>query len=58
MLSQSHPIYLSQLRTTFEMTKGGTDVNLLYLTMISIAVLCLQTLTGESNQHDLLWTWC
>ncbi|PPQ62840.1 hypothetical protein CVT24_000534 [Panaeolus cyanescens] len=46
MLSQSHPTYLSQLRTTFAGSKSGTDKNLLYLTVVSIAVLCLQPLTG------------
>lgn len=46
MLSQSHPIYLAQLRSTFESTKGRTDVNLLYLTIISIAALCVQPLIG------------
>jgi len=46
MLSQSHPTYLAQLRSMFETTKGGTDTNLLYLTVVSISVLCLQTLIG------------
>ncbi|KAF9040578.1 hypothetical protein BJ165DRAFT_1549223 [Panaeolus papilionaceus] len=46
MLSQSHPTYLSQLRTTFAGSKAGTDKNLLYLTVVSIAVLCIQPLTG------------
>ena len=46
MLSQSHPIYLAQLRSMFENTKCRTDMNLLYLTIVSIAVLCLQPLTG------------
>jgi len=46
MLSQSHPTYLAHLRATVETTKNGTDMNLLYLSMVSIAVLCLQTLTG------------
>ena len=46
MLSQSHPIYLAQLRTMFEKAKCRTDINLLYLTIISIASLCLQPLIG------------
>lgn len=46
MLSQSHPIYLAQLRSMFEKTKCRTDMNLLYLTIISIASMCLQPLIG------------
>jgi len=46
MLSQSHPIYLSQLRTTVAVTKSGTDKALIFLTVVSIAVLCIQTLIG------------
>lgn len=47
MLSQSHPTYLSQLRTTFAATKSGADKSLIYLTTVSIAVLCIQTILGE-----------
>ncbi|KAJ7596996.1 hypothetical protein C8J56DRAFT_303871 [Mycena floridula] len=46
MLSQSHPIYLAQLRTTVAVTKSGTDKALIFLTITSIAVLCIQTLVG------------
>ncbi|KAF8642334.1 hypothetical protein AX16_009603 [Volvariella volvacea WC 439] len=60
MLSQSHPAYLSQLRTRSAAARSGTDKALLYLTAVSIAVLCLQTLLGSfslnvhvpSNCHD------
>lgn len=47
MLSESHPTYLAQLRTTFATTKAGTDKSLIYLTTVSIAVLCVQTILGE-----------
>ncbi|KAF8898788.1 hypothetical protein BD779DRAFT_1485544 [Infundibulicybe gibba] len=47
MLSESHPTYLSQLRTTVALTKSGTDKALIFLTIVSIAVLCIQTLIGS-----------
>ncbi|KAK0456915.1 hypothetical protein EV421DRAFT_1755582 [Armillaria borealis] len=46
MLSQSHPIYLSQLRTSVALTKAGTDKALIVLTVVSIGVLCIQPLIG------------
>ncbi|KAK0245375.1 hypothetical protein EDD85DRAFT_800728 [Armillaria nabsnona] len=46
MLSQSHPIYLSQLRTSVALTKSGTDKALIVLTVVSIGVLCIQPLIG------------
>ncbi|KDR84946.1 hypothetical protein GALMADRAFT_1322166 [Galerina marginata CBS 339.88] len=46
MLSQSHPTYLAQLRSMTETAKGGADMKLLYLTVLTVSVLCLQTLTG------------
>ncbi|KAK0506491.1 hypothetical protein EDD18DRAFT_1123644 [Armillaria luteobubalina] len=46
MLSQSHPIYLSQLRTSVALTKSGTDKALIVLTVVSIGVLCIQALIG------------
>ncbi|KAF9457059.1 hypothetical protein BDZ94DRAFT_285980 [Collybia nuda] len=46
MLSQSHPTYLSQLRTVVALTKNGTDKAIIYLTVVSVAVLCVQTLIG------------
>lgn len=47
MLSQSHPAYLSQLRTIFATSKSGTDKSLVYLTSVSIAVLCVQLVLGK-----------
>ncbi|KAJ7783743.1 hypothetical protein DFH07DRAFT_935292 [Mycena maculata] len=46
MLSQSHPLYISHVRTTVSMTKGDTDKALMFLSILSIAVLCIQTLIG------------
>lgn len=53
VLSQSHPSYLSSLRTTVARSKGSTDKGLLYLTVVSIAVLCCQTTIGifSMNVH-------
>lgn len=48
MLSQSHPVYLLQLRTSVALTKQATDKSIIFLTVVSIAVLCIQTLIGES----------
>lgn len=49
MLSQSHPVYLSHLRTTVAITKAGADKALIYLTVCSIGVLCIQTLIGTCH---------
>ncbi|KAG6842240.1 hypothetical protein C0991_000210 [Blastosporella zonata] len=49
MLSQSHPTYLSQLRTGVALTKRGTDMSVLYLTTVSLAVVCIQTLIGTMS---------
>ncbi|TFK30406.1 hypothetical protein FA15DRAFT_662361 [Coprinopsis marcescibilis] len=59
MLSESHPSYLSQLRVTVARTKGGSDKSFVYLTVLTIAVLCCQTTIGlfsmnihvPSNEH-------
>jgi len=51
MLSQSHPTYLSQLRTNFAATKSGTDKSLIYLTTVTIAVLCIQTVIGSFSMN-------
>ncbi|TFK41201.1 hypothetical protein BDQ12DRAFT_664050 [Crucibulum laeve] len=60
MLSQSHPTYLAQLRASFATTKSGKDMALIYLTVVTVAVLCVQTLIGlfsvnitiPSNERD------
>ncbi|KAJ6575072.1 hypothetical protein B0H19DRAFT_1127021 [Mycena capillaripes] len=46
MLSQSHPLYISHIRTTIAITKGGSDKALIFLSSVSIGVLCIQTLIG------------
>ena len=46
MLSQSHPTYLSQLRTSVSKAKAGSDKAVVSLTIISLGVLCVQTLIG------------
>ncbi|KAF7339502.1 hypothetical protein MSAN_02164600 [Mycena sanguinolenta] len=49
MLSQSHPLYISHVRTTVAISKGGSDKALLFLSAVSIAVLCIQTLIGACS---------
>ncbi|KAJ7125622.1 hypothetical protein C8R43DRAFT_898190 [Mycena crocata] len=44
MLSHSHPLYISHVRATVAITKGGSDKALIFLSSVSIAVLCVQTL--------------
>jgi len=46
MLSQSHPLYISHIRATVAITKGGSDKALIFLSAVSIGVLCIQTLIG------------
>ncbi|KAJ7487560.1 hypothetical protein B0H11DRAFT_1099387 [Mycena galericulata] len=46
MLSQSHPLYISHVRTTVFTTKSGSDKAVVVLSTLSIAVLCIQTLIG------------
>ncbi|KAJ7038243.1 hypothetical protein C8F04DRAFT_951450 [Mycena alexandri] len=46
MLSQSHPLYISHIRSTVAISKGGSDKALMYLSAVSIGVLCIQTLIG------------
>lgn len=46
MLSQSHPIYLAHLRLSASKSKSGSDKAILYLTVISMAVLCMQAIIG------------
>ncbi len=47
MLSQSHPAYLVQLRTNLARARSGSDAAILYLTIVTIGVLCLQVLFGR-----------
>ncbi|KAJ7169842.1 hypothetical protein C8R46DRAFT_897196 [Mycena filopes] len=46
MLSQSHPLYISHIRATVAISKGGSDQALMYLSAVSVGVLCIQTLIG------------
>ncbi|KLO17038.1 hypothetical protein SCHPADRAFT_822110 [Schizopora paradoxa] len=46
MLSQSHPAYLSQLRTSQAIARGGTDTAILVLTIVSMMALCIQCFVG------------
>lgn len=61
VLSYSHPAYLSQLRVSQSISKGGTDNAILVLTVVSIIVLCIQVWLGlfsinigkiPSNEHE------
>ena len=47
MLSQSQPAYLSQLRVSQSIAKGGFDKAILTLTTVSIVVLCIQVILGK-----------
>lgn len=46
MLSQSHPTYLTQLRLSVSKSKAGSDKAILLLSVISMAVLCVQAIIG------------
>ncbi|KAK7064261.1 hypothetical protein R3P38DRAFT_2823375 [Favolaschia claudopus] len=49
LLSQSHPQYISHIRSTVAISKSGTDKALIYLSAVSIGVLCVQTLIGTCS---------
>ncbi|KAK0446414.1 uncharacterized protein EV420DRAFT_901768 [Desarmillaria tabescens] len=51
VLSQSHPIYLSQLRASIALTKSGTDKSLIIVTIVSVGSLCLQPLIGVASMN-------
>ncbi|KAI8990503.1 hypothetical protein BD414DRAFT_483861 [Trametes punicea] len=46
MLNQSHPAYLSQIRMSGEKAKSNSDKAIVSLTVISLGVVCIQTLIG------------
>jgi magnesium transporter len=48
MLGQSHPKYLSQLSINVAQVKSGSDKAIMMLTIISIAILCIQVPIGQS----------
>ncbi|KAJ7492660.1 hypothetical protein FB451DRAFT_1219171 [Mycena latifolia] len=49
MLSQSHPLYISHVRATVAITKSGSDKAIIFLSSVSIGVLCIQTLIGACS---------
>ncbi|KAI0669827.1 hypothetical protein C8Q78DRAFT_1037954 [Trametes maxima] len=51
MLNQSHPTYLSQLRMSVNKAKAGSDKAIVSLTVISLGVLCVQTLLGLASMN-------
>jgi magnesium transporter len=51
MLSDSHPAYLTELRTRVAKTKEYADKAILTLTLISIGVLCAQVPIGLFSQN-------
>ncbi|THH34176.1 hypothetical protein EUX98_g119 [Antrodiella citrinella] len=51
MLSQSHPTYLSELRLAVSKTKSGADKAIVFLSVISMGVLCVQTIIGLNSMN-------
>jgi magnesium transporter len=51
MLSDSHPAYLTQLRTHLAKTKQYTDKAILVLSLISIGVMCIQLPIGIFSEN-------
>ncbi|KAI0756922.1 hypothetical protein C8Q80DRAFT_1333657 [Daedaleopsis nitida] len=51
MLSQSHPAYLSHLRLSVSKAKSGSDKAIVSLTVVSLGVLCVQTLIGLGSMN-------
>ena len=47
MLSQSQPTYLTELRLNVSKAKSGADKAIVFLSIIAVGVLCVQTLIGE-----------
>ncbi|EGO26313.1 hypothetical protein SERLADRAFT_347594 [Serpula lacrymans var. lacrymans S7.9] len=54
MLSQVHPAYLFQLGMSVSKTKSGTDKALLMLTLVSLGVICVQTLYGIFSMNVMV----
>lgn len=50
-LSQSHPTYLSQLRTEARRTKSGSDRSIVLLSTVSVGVLCVQVVTATFSTN-------
>ncbi|KAG5649900.1 hypothetical protein H0H81_001561 [Sphagnurus paluster] len=53
ILSSSHPIYLSHLRAAVVSTKSQIDKMIMYVSVVSVGVICVQTLVGATVR--LLW---
>lgn len=51
MLSQSHPTFLSQLRFSVDRAKSDSDKAITFLTVVSLGVVCVQTLIGRSSNN-------
>ncbi|KAI0639473.1 hypothetical protein C8Q77DRAFT_1214024 [Trametes polyzona] len=51
MLNQSHPTHLSQLRVSVNKAKAGSDKAIVSLTVISLGVLCVQTLLALASMN-------
>ncbi|KAH9858127.1 hypothetical protein C2E23DRAFT_718900 [Lenzites betulinus] len=51
MLNQSHPTHLAQLRVSVNRAKAGTDKAIVSLTVISLGVLCVQTLLALASMN-------
>ncbi|KAH9898329.1 hypothetical protein C8Q73DRAFT_727005 [Cubamyces lactineus] len=51
MLNQSHPTYLSQLRLSVSKAKSNSDKAIVSLTVISLGVLCIQTLLSLMSMN-------
>lgn len=51
LLSQSHPTYLTELRISVSKGKSRSDNAIVYLTTISLGVLCVQTLIGLHSMN-------
>ncbi|EIW64600.1 uncharacterized protein TRAVEDRAFT_139598 [Trametes versicolor FP-101664 SS1] len=50
-LNQSHPTHLAQLRLSVNKAKSGTDKAIVSLTVISLGVLCVQTLLALASMN-------
>ncbi|KAI0825063.1 hypothetical protein BC628DRAFT_1375272 [Trametes gibbosa] len=51
MLNQSHPTHLAQLRVSVNRAKAGTDKAIVSLTVVSLGVLCVQTLLALASMN-------
>lgn len=54
ILSQSHLSYLVQLRSTAATTKGGQDTAVMTLSVVTLGVVCVQTLIGVCSMNVTL----